>query len=297
MIYSKRSDTYFELSCILPAVWEELWSWFCFEKGALGVQTFEETKFKKTLKIFFETKPVGGGKMLVECFRREISKEICITILKESVRPNEKWIEKWHANFKPIKIGKTLVVLPSWENDKYFPSRDPVWIEPGQSFGTGHHISTILALESLEKFLLISDFLPELMIDIGIGSGILSIAACRLGVEKVAGVDIDKKAVEEVKKNIKLNRLFGRINAIHGNPSLLKNRASLVICNMLLSEILDVMHEIQRLTNPGGTLICSGLLNKQGHELIRILSKTGFDFCSILKREEWCAIKFKNVSN
>ena len=136
--------------------------------------------------------------MLAEGFRKEISKEMGIKILNESIRPVKNWEENCHVNFKPIKIGKTLVILPSWEIGKDYSGRDPVWIEPGQSFGTGHHISTALALESLEKFLMISDYFPELMIDIGIGSGILSIAACHIGVKKVTGVDIEKKAIEEV---------------------------------------------------------------------------------------------------
>ena len=295
MVLSNGGGTYFEFTCILPAVWEELWNWFCFEKGALGVQTIKETSSNITLRIFFNKKPVGGGKMLVDFFQKEISKEIGIKILTESLRRVKNWQENWRENFKPIKIGKTLIVLPSWDNGKVFSRRNSVWIEPGQSFGTGHHISTILALETLEKELLISDPMPRGMIDIGIGSGILSIAACRLGIKKVVGVDIDQNAIEEVERNSKLNGFFGRIKTIYGQPSYLKKSSSLVICNMLKSEILDISEDLLRLTCPRGTLICSGIMKGQDYELIRIFKKTGFFCCSTIEREKWCAIKFKRI--
>ena len=192
-------------------------------------------------------------------------------------------------------IGKTLKILPSWENGKDFSGRLPVWIEPGQSFGTGHHISTILALELLERELLKLDNLPTSMIDIGIGSGILSIAACRLGIKKVEGVDIEQKAIEEVVSNSKLNGFPSRIKAMVGQPSCLRNSSSLVVCNMLLSEILEIRKDLLRLTRSGGTLICSGLLKKQDYELIKKFRQIGICFCSSIVREKWCAIKFLRI--
>ena len=86
-----------------------------------------------------------------------------------------------------------------------------MWIDPGQGFKTGHHLSTALALEMLEQFLLETDTLPESMLDLGTGSGILAIAACRLGIKKVTGLDIEAEAVAEVERNCELNGLSGRI--------------------------------------------------------------------------------------
>ena len=197
---SSCKETYFEISCVVPSSLSELWNWFCFEKGALGIQTIEDSIAESKFKIFFDKRPIGGAKKLVDVFNIEISKDQNIKIIEEITRPVENWQENWNLHFPPVYIGKSLIVLPSWEKRKKILERSPIWIDLGQSFGTGHHISTIIALEKMEKYLLSLNIIPETMIDIGIGSGILSIAACRLGVKKVKGVDIDENTIEEVKK-------------------------------------------------------------------------------------------------
>ena len=95
-----------------------------------------------------------------------------------------------------------------------------MWIDPGQCFGNGHHFSTALALEMLEQFLLETYTLPESMLDLGTGSGILAIAACRLGIKKVTGLDIEAEVVAEVECNCELNGLSGRIIGHVGQPYL-----------------------------------------------------------------------------
>ena len=145
----------------------------------------------------------------------------------------------------------------------------------------------------LEKYLRNLDTNPGSMLDIGIGSGILAIAACRLGVSNVKGVDIDAKTLVEAKKNIKLNGFKGRIESFIGQPSLLNDKVSLVICNMLLTEILSVQIHLNRITSPNGVLICSGILKGQEIELIESFSQMGFCFSSILEKQKWCAISFQ----
>ena len=292
-ISSKK--TFFEVSCVLPKRLSELWSWFCFEKGALGIQTMEETISESTCKIFFEKRPVGGSQWLVDNFQIKISNEQNIKIIEEVVKPVEDWQVNWNEHFSPLKIGKSLIVLPSWESRKRLIGRNPIWIEPGQAFGTGHHISTLLALEELEKYLLSLSEIPETMLDIGIGSGILSIAACRLGVKKVKGVDIELKSLEEVKKNTKLNGLKGRIEIIIGQPFVLKTKAPLVICNMLLNELLKIQHELCRLTSQKGVLICSGILKGQERELIESITQLGFNYCALKESQKWCVVKFERI--
>ena len=138
-----------------------------------------------------------------------------------------------------------------------------------------------------------TDTLPERMLDIGIGSGILAIAACRLGIQKVEGVDIETEAVAEVERNSKLNGLSARVKSVVGQPSSLKKSAPLVISNMLLPELLDVRLDLVRLTSPGGTLICSGLLGDQADELIISVTQLGFKYCSTIESENWRAVQFK----
>ena len=294
---SSCKETFFETCCTVPAELEELWNWFCFEKGALGVETLAESSTEKTLRIFFENKPTGGAKKIFEDFQNEIFPESKIKILEEAIRPVENWQANWREYFSPVKVGQSLIILPSWETEFELDGRHPVWIDPGQGFGNGHHLSTALALEMLEQFILNSNTIPESMLDIGIGSGILAIAACRLGIPKVTGVDIETEAIAEVERNSKLNGLSGRIKAHAGQPSLLKNPAPLVISNMLLRELLDIRLDLFRLTNPGGTLICSGLLGEQAGELCNSMSQLGFENCSSLERENWRAIQFLRPEN
>ena len=292
---SSFEKTYFEFCCTLHVEGEELLSWFCFEKGALGVETLTESPTELTLRIFFERRPEGGAQKLVDDFHRKISSEAKIKISEEGIRPVENWQINWREHFLPVKVGKSLIILPSWETGFELDGRHPVWIDPGQGFGTGHHFSTALALEMLENCLLKMKTLPESMLDIGIGSGVLAIAACRLGIQKVRGVDLEIEAVAEVERNSRLNALSGRIKAVVGQPSSLKKPAPFVISNMLLRELLDVLHDLVRLTSQGGTLICSGLLGEQADELSRSVTQQGFEYCSTLERENWRAIQFKRL--
>jgi ribosomal protein L11 methyltransferase len=292
-IDSSIKQTYFEICCTLAFEDEELWSWFCFEKGALGVETMAEFPTELTLRIFFQHKPLGGAEKLVDDFRNETTSEATIKISEEGIRPFENWQANWREYFRPVKVGQSLIILPSWETGFEFDGRHPVWIDPGQGFGTGHHLSTALALEMLEQYLLNIDTLPERMLDIGIGSGILAIAACRLGIQKVEGVDIETEAVSEVERNSKLNGLSARVKSVVGQPSSLKKSAPLVISNMLLRELLDVRLDLVRLTSPGGALICSGLLGEQVDELNIAVKQLGFEYCSTLESENWRAVQFK----
>jgi ribosomal protein L11 methyltransferase len=292
-IDSSIVQTYFEFCCTLAFEDEELWSWFCFGKGALGVETMAEFPTELTLRIFFQHKPLGGAEKLVDDFRNETASEATIKISEEGIRPFENWQANWREYFRPVKVGQSLIILPSWETGFEFDGRHPVWIDPGQGFGTGHHLSTALALEMLEQYLLNIDTLPERMLDIGIGSGILAIAACRLGIQKVEGVDIETEAVSEVERNSKLNGLSARVKSVVGQPSSLKKSAPLVISNMLLRELLDVRLDLVRLTSPGGALICSGLLGEQVDELNIAVKQLGFEYCSTLESENWRAVQFK----
>ena len=291
-----HKETFFEIHCVVPSRSSELWNWYCFEKGALGIQTMEESISESTFRIFFKKRPIGGAKKLIDVFHIEISKGENIKILEEFISPFENWQENWNEHFSPIFIGKSLIILPSWKKSKKFYERLPIWINPGQAFGTGHHVSTVLALEKLEKYLLSLNIIPETMLDVGIGSGILSIAACRLGVKKVKGVDIEEKTIEEVKKNTKLNGLYGRIETIVGQPFMLNTKAPLVICNMLFQELLSLRYDFFNLTNPQGTLICSGILKKQERELIEAICQVGFNFCSSRESQKWSAVRFERKS-
>ena len=93
-----------------------------------------------------------------------------VIIHEEGIHQVENWQANWREHFHPVKVGQSLIILPSWKTGIELSGRHPVWIDPGQGFGTGHHLSTALALEMLEQFLLETDTLPESMLDLGTGS-------------------------------------------------------------------------------------------------------------------------------
>ena len=135
--------------------------------------------------------------------------------------------------------------------------------------------------------------LPESMLDLGTGSKILAIAACRLRIKKVTGLDIEVEAVAEVGRNCELNSLLGRIIGHVGQTYYLKKPAPLVISNMLLSELFDIRLDLIRLISPGGTLICSGLVGKQEEELRNSLTEMDFVYRASSERENWNSIQFQ----
>ena len=188
--------TYFEITTTLSIENDELWSWFCFEKGALWIEDIGETKIEKTIRIFFIERPKGGAQGLIDEFCKTIKSQQEVKIVKEGIHPFENWQANWKKYFSRVEIGKSIIILPSWDKGFTLKGRYPIWIEPGQGFGTGNHPSTRLALELLGNHLKKASIKPQCMIDLGTGSGILAIAACRLGVKYVDGVDIENTAVK-----------------------------------------------------------------------------------------------------
>ena len=216
-----------------------------------------------------------------------------IRIHEEGILQVKCWQANWREHFHPVNVGQSLIILPSWKTGIELSERYPVWIDQGQGFKTGHHLSTALALEMLEQFLLETNTLQESILDLGTGSEILAISVCRLGIKKVTGLDIESEALAEVGRNCEMNGLSVRIIGYFRQSSYLKKPAPLVISNLLLSELLDIRLDLIRLTSPGGTLICSGLFGKQKEELRNSLTKMGFVYPASSERGNWNSIQFQ----
>ena len=126
------NETYFSFCCTIPAELVELWNWFCFEKGGLGTETLQESSLESRLKIFCPQKPDGGAQKLFECFKREMNAKLEIRIHEEGIHPFENWQANWREHFHPVKVGQSLIILPSWKTGIELSGRHPVWIDPGQ---------------------------------------------------------------------------------------------------------------------------------------------------------------------
>ena len=195
------------------------------------------------------------------------------------------WIESYQKNFQPIKFGKNLCVVPSWEESNKFDDKTIIKMDPGLAFGSGSHETTHLCLEYLD-----SSNLKELtVIDYGCGSGILSIAALSLGAKNVIAVDIDPQAIIATKENAKINNVDKNISIV-SSEVLADIEADILIANILSNPLMTLRDKFIELIKSNGRIVISGIMKKQLLEV----SKHYEEFCNIVdikERNKWCLIE------
>ncbi|MBW3624927.1 MAG: 50S ribosomal protein L11 methyltransferase [Armatimonadetes bacterium] len=208
--------------------------------------------------------------------------EIVLSFVEE-----EDWAEAWKAHFKPMKIGERLVVAPSWSDYTAESGQVVVELDPGMAFGTGAHPTTQLCLKALERTVTGG----ETVVDWGTGSGLLAIAAAKLGAAGVWAGDIDPLAVSVAEENVRRNGVEERVRLIVGErPTCFDVQADVTVCNILAGIILDLAGDLNRVTRPGGTLIASGIIDTRGDEVKAGLEKNGFQVTEVETQGEWVAI-------
>jgi len=175
------------------------------------------------------------------------------------------WVEAWKQHYQPIPIGRRLIIVPAWM-EAPAPERIPIRIDPGMAFGTGTHPTTQLCLELLEDYLRTG----ETVIDVGCGSGILAVAAIKLGAGRALGVDIDPQAIPNARENAAANGVEDRLEigtgsvseVLAGNYSI--RQAPLVMANILAPILVHLLEAgMSELVTPGGRLILAGILDEQ----------------------------------
>ena len=200
----------------------------------------------------------------------------------------EEWREKWKENFKPIHIGK-IVVVPEWID--YKPEKDemPLIIGSNMAFGTGEHETTSMCVEFLQKYVGKNDT----VIDVGTGSGILGIVASKLGAKKVIMTDIDECAIEASEQNIKLN---GVKNAEVYLKNLLDDNAvkgDVIVANIMAEVLISFAAGLKNNLNAGGTVILSGILTDRMDKVKDAYLAQGFKLLQTEIKGEWAAVAFK----
>ena len=203
-------------------------------------------------------------------------------------RDDEDWAHAWKAYFWPQKISRRLVVKPTWR--EYSPGTGDIVIEldPGMAFGTGTHPTTALCAAMIETYLQKGDC----FLDVGTGSGILLIAAAKLGAERVCGIDRDETAVQVAAANLKLNSIQSRRYEVKAANLIdeTNDTYDIIAANILTHVILELIADIRRVLNPGGFFICSGIIEKKQNQVTRALQKIGFNIIETAAKEEWVAI-------
>jgi ribosomal protein L11 methyltransferase len=210
---------------------------------------------------------------------------------------DEDWMAAWKVHYHPIKIGKNLLIMPAWKQPEADETRLVVRINPAMAFGTGTHPTTQLCLQLMEQH-----FIPGYaVIDVGCGSGILSIAALLMGAAQVLAVDIDGQAVTSTLENARLNEI---------NPSALEmgkgsveeiltgrftlNQAPLVLVNILAPVIVRLFDQgLADLVSPGGTLLLSGILEEQEAAVIQAAEGAGFAPIERITEGDWVGLAMR----
>lgn len=201
-------------------------------------------------------------------------------------KDDEDWANNWKKYYKPLEIGEKLAIVPEWEaydNDK----RIVIKINPGMAFGTGTHESTYMCLELLERYVNKDDEI----FDIGCGSGILAIAALKLGAKRALAVDIDDKCIDASHENAGLNNLEDKMDIKKGNLlDVVKGRADLIVSNIIAEIIVDEIKNLKNHMDKGGIFITSGIIKERRQMVIDALKENGFEIIDELEKNNWVAI-------
>lgn len=201
---------------------------------------------------------------------------------------DEDWKDNWKEYFKPAKITDRIVIKPTWEAYDSQENELVIEIDPGMAFGTGTHPTTSLCIRLLEKYI---EPGKDAVLDVGCGSGILSIAAALLGAEDILAVDIDPVAVAVSKENIELNGLAAKVQIKEGDLTKgLNVKADIVVANLMADLVIMLSKDVAGHLKGKGIYISSGILIEKQAEVAAAIRECGFKIIEIQEEGEWCAI-------
>jgi len=195
------------------------------------------------------------------------------------------WNEPWKKRFIPMDVGEQLSILPPWEKRGH--SRIPLIIDPGMAFGTGHHETTKACLQIIERFSKTSP--KERFLDVGTGTGILAIAASRLGFKTVVGVDIDPLAIDAAKRNAELNSLQN-VEILEGTIAGVQGAFDMIAANLMSEVLISIAPDIAARLNYGGITILSGMLKGQEDDVLHAMRRSGLSAIEDLVDGRWFSL-------
>ena len=241
------------------------------------------------IKLYLEDTDSAGLVKLEQLVKKlELTMEV-------KTMAEENWEESWKDNYPPQPVGKTLVVLPYWLADTE-TDRKKIILDPGLTFGTGAHPSTQMVMEFMEE----ADLKGAACLDLGSGSGILSIAALRLGAKSAVGVDIDPKAEGIARENAGFNGFADpEFTALTGNVTadkrlmerLAADSYDLVLVNIVADVIIGLAPVLPNFLGENTTLLCSGILDTRLSDVTAALQKAGIEILATKAKEDWRSIR------
>jgi ribosomal protein L11 methyltransferase len=205
---------------------------------------------------------------------------------------DEDWQESWKSHFDLLKVGRRLVIKPTWIEHKPEAGEIVIEINPGMAFGTGYHPTTHTCLEAMEHFVQ-----PGMsVLDVGTGSGILAITAVKLGAARVVAMDIDPEAIRAARQNFRRTRTAKQVGLTQGSvphPLAGPEQFDLAVANISARAVCDRGSFILSTLRPQGILIASGLLKTQRHEVMRVLEPLGCTLIRQWSQDDWASLAFR----
>ena len=244
-----------------------------------------------------ETAQLGPGRILIrayveglhpEAFSPLLSPFPTASIVEQSVIGDE-WRDAWKSFFRRTRVGQQIVVRPPWEPKSDDPQDMDVVIEPGMAFGTGLHETTRLCIRTLEDCLREGDS----VLDVGCGSGILSIIAAKLGASTVDAIDVDEHAAKTTRENAIKNGIHDGIVATSTPLAQMKGSYHLVVANILSHILIVLAADLVRMIRPGGTLLLSGILLEQAEKVRATFTPYGLTLTEQRQDEEWVSMQWR----
>ena len=249
-------------------------------------------RMRGVTRVKFYVTDDPDGRAQLEQYTRGLDCEYTALPLSEN-----DWAYSWQKYYKPLPVGERLYVVPQWERGNQVPpGRVPLYLNPGLTFGTGSHASTQLCLEGVEAHTAPG----SAVLDLGCGSGILSIAALALGADHALAVDIDPKAVDVAYENAALNgigrdRYTVRAGDVLSDASLLaelkQQRYGLVLANIVADVIIPLSAHVPGLLEEGGVFLCSGIIDSRAHEVEAALRRSGLTVTKKREKNGWVALE------
>ena len=257
-----------------------------FDVGSCGLQIHDDASHEVKLSAYFgEERSTASILFDVEkkldhwVARGPLrEKRLCASTVEE-----EAWGLNWRAYFKPTQVTGRIALCPPWEPLPEEPGRIVVVINPKMAFGTGEHETTRICLRALDQTLREGDTI----LDVGTGTGILSIAAIKLGARRSVAVDTDPRALENAAENLAINKVQDKVRLIEGSAEGMAGTFDLILCNIQSSVILPLLGRFRESMSPGGRVIFSGILAKERASFTETLKQKGFSVASILEEGEW----------
>lgn len=212
------------------------------------------------------------------------------------VPEEQDWQSQWRSHFDLLRVGRQLVIKPTWIDYEEQPGDVLIEIDPGMAFGTGYHPTTYTCLEALEDLMK-----PGMaVLDVGTGSGILAITAAKLGASRVVALDIDPQAVRAARQNFRRTRVQKMVALTQGSvphPLAGKGQFDLAVANISARAVGERAPQILPTLNSGGYLIASGLMESQREDVHAILVDLGFTLTHEWPREEWISLGYRSPSS